>query len=206
LTDIRAVIVDWGGVMTLPPSREAFARLQSLAGLEAEPFAAAWLHHRHAYDLGEVDSAGYWRRVAGRAFDDATLRALRAADAACWSVPNTALVAWLGALKAAGLELALLSNTPREQWGALRSTLTWLPLCDVVVLSCELGVVKPDPTIYRHCLSLLHADARQTLFIDDRVENVEAAERLGMHAIRYASAGALRQWLLERFDRRLPLP
>jgi putative hydrolase of the HAD superfamily len=207
--DLRAVIVDWGGVMTLPPTPEAFARLQELVGLDADAFPIAWLRHRHAYDLGEVDAAEYWRRVGAegdRAVDADTLAKLRVADAACWAVPNPAMVAWLATLKRAGMKLALLSNTPREQWQALRETLTWLPLCDAVVLSYELRIAKPDPKIYAHCLDDLGSRGEETLFIDDRQENVEAARQAGIHAVVYTTTEALRAELEERYGALLPLP
>jgi putative hydrolase of the HAD superfamily len=209
MTDIRAVIVDWGGVLTLPPRQEILARMQRLVGLDAAAFASAWFRHRHAYDLGQIDAAEYWRRVGaedGRVFDEPALRTLRELDAACFEVPNPAMVGWLGALKSANRKLALLSNTPREQWVALQHTLTWLPLIDVVVLSCDLGVAKPDPAIYAHCLDRLSCEGRETLFVDDRPENVAAAQRLGMQAVVYTSTEALRASLLELCETLLPLP
>jgi putative hydrolase of the HAD superfamily len=209
MIDIRAVIIDWGGVMALPPSKEAFARLQELAGLDAVAFAAAWSRHRRVYDLGEVDAREYWRRVGGeggRNYDQSKLERLLAQDAACWSVPNAAMVSWLQRLKAVRLRLALLSNTPREQWVALQPTLTWLPLCDIVMLSCELGLAKPDPAFYSLCLECLGLGAGETLCIDDRVENVATADELGINAILFTTADALKQELVERFGERLPLP
>jgi putative hydrolase of the HAD superfamily len=209
LTDIRAVIVDWGGVLTLPPSPEVLTRMQSLVGLDAATFAATWFRHRRAYDLGQVDAAEYWRRVgaeARRSFDASTLRTLRELDAACFEARNPAMVTWLRALKAANRKLALLSNTPREQWVALQHTLTWLPLLDVVVLSCDLGVAKPDPAIYAHCLERLGCEGRETLFVDDRPENVAGAERLGIQAVVYTTPEALRASLQELSGTLLPLP
>src|SRR5262245_43086666 len=209
LSDIRAVIVDWGGVLTLPPRPEFLARMQGLVGLDADAFASTWLRHRRAYDLGQVDAAEYWRRVgaeAGRVFDAAALRTLRELDAACFEVPNPAMVAWLGALKSAKQRLALLSNTPREQWIALQHTLTWAPLLDVVVLSCELGVAKPDRAIYVDCLERLGLAPTETLFIDDRVENVTAAQQLGMQAVVYTTTEALRAQLRELDGALVPLP
>jgi len=209
LTDIRAVVVDWGGVLTLPPSPDVLARMHSLVGLDADTFGAVWFRHRRAYDLGQVDATEYWRRVgveAQRAFDASTLRTLRELDAACFEVPNPAMVAWLGALKSADRRLALLSNTPHEQWIALQHTLTWLPLLDTVVLSCDLSIAKPDPQIYAYCLERLGIAPSEALFVDDREDNVEAARRLGMHALAYTTTETLRARVRELCGPRFPLP
>lgn len=58
--------------------------------------------------------------------------------------------------------------------------------------SCYMGIRKPDPSIYRHALGILGKPAERTLFIDDRLENVAAAAAVGMKAIRFTGADALR--------------
>jgi putative hydrolase of the HAD superfamily len=58
--------------------------------------------------------------------------------------------------------------------------------------SCYMGIRKPDPYIYRHALGILGKPAERTLFIDDRLENVAAAAAVGMKAIRFTGADALR--------------
>jgi putative hydrolase of the HAD superfamily len=58
----------------------------------------------------------------------------------------------------------------------------------VIVISSEFGVEKPDPSIYLHTLDLMGVDARQTVFVDDRLENVQAAEALGMIGIHHVTA------------------
>ena len=61
--------------------------------------------------------------------------------------------------------------------------------------SCYMGIRKPDPSIYRHGLGILGKPANRTLFIDDRLENVAAAAAVGMKAIRFTGAEALRREL-----------
>jgi putative hydrolase of the HAD superfamily len=59
--------------------------------------------------------------------------------------------------------------------------------------SCYMGIRKPDPRIYRRALGILGARAERSVFIDDRLENVAAAAALGMKAIRFTGADALRR-------------
>lgn len=59
--------------------------------------------------------------------------------------------------------------------------------------SCYMGIRKPDPSIYRRALGILGVSADRSLFIDDRLENVAAAGAVGMKAIRFTGADALRR-------------
>jgi len=59
--------------------------------------------------------------------------------------------------------------------------------------SCYMGLRKPDPNIYRRALGILDKPAERSLFIDDRLENVAAAAAVGMKAIRFTGADALRR-------------
>jgi putative hydrolase of the HAD superfamily len=59
--------------------------------------------------------------------------------------------------------------------------------------SCYMGLRKPDPNIYRRALGILGMPAERSLFIDDRLENVAAAAAVGMKAIRFTGADALRR-------------
>jgi len=52
-----------------------------------------------------------------------------------------------------------------------------------VYLSHIVGIRKPDPLIFKHVLTELKAKADETIFIDDTVENVEAAKKIGIHTI-----------------------
>jgi putative hydrolase of the HAD superfamily len=205
---IRGVIVDFGGVLALPPSPEALARLQMISGFDdADAFLASLWRHRRSYDLGQVSAEEYWRLVGAereRDYDPAALERLCAEDAACWAVQNAALVAWLETLKAAGLRLALLSNIPREQWAALKDGLGWLSLCDVVVVSYELRIAKPDPEVYRLCLEQLSLRPDEVVFVDDHPDNIAAAAALGINALLFTTIDALR-CELANFDG-VPLP
>jgi len=62
----------------------------------------------------------------------------------------------------------------------------------VAFSSCYVGLRKPDPAIYRRALDILGSDPARTLFIDDRQENVDGAVGVGMKAIRFSGAAALR--------------
>ena len=187
------------------PRLEHVAALAGICGIEPDDFGAAWGASRIAYDAGALTAAEYW---LGLGIDDESLlEQAIAADADAWSVPNLALAEWLVALREAGVRTAILSNMPREQWALLGPMYErWLAGCDEVTLSFEVECVKPDERIYRHCLERLGVEPGETLFLDDRAENVDAARALGMDAILYTTVDALLPELERRFGRTLPLP
>jgi FMN phosphatase YigB (HAD superfamily) len=69
----------------------------------------------------------------------------------------------------------------------LTSAVEWLPEFDHMTFSCDVRLVKPKPAIYEHCLHGVGVGASEALFFDDRPENVEAARRLGIHAIEFTT-------------------
>ena len=108
----------------------------------------------------------------------------------------------VGDLKAAGYRLYVLSNMSREFIDFLRRFPVY-GLFDGEVVSCEEGVVKPEPEIYRRLLGRYGLDLAQTLFIDDRPANIAAAAALGIHGFVFdhrdpdAACDALRRRLLQ---------
>ena len=112
--------------------------------------------------------------------------------------PTEALV---GDLKAAGYKLYVLSNMSREFIDFLRRIPVYANF-DGEVVSCEEGVCKPEPAIYRLLLSRFGLDPAETLFIDDRADNIAAAREAGINGHLFdrhnpaASCEALREQLL----------
>ena len=104
-------------------------------------------------------------------------------------------------LKAAGYKLYVLSNMSLEFIEFLRKTEVY-KYFDGEVVSCEEHVVKPDAEIYRRLVERFGLDVSETLFIDDRKENVEAARNEGWEGFNFnprnpeESCATLREILL----------
>ncbi len=90
---------------------------------------------------------------------------------------------------------ALLSNSwVRDGW-ALADELGLADALDVCVVSAEVGVVKPDPRIYTTTLERLAVSPAEAVFVDDFIQNVDAARRLGLQAIHFTDPLLARQQL-----------
>ncbi|MGH9734965.1 MAG: HAD family hydrolase, partial [Candidatus Acidiferrales bacterium] len=125
-------------------------------------------------------------------------------DRDMWSRANDEMTAWLASLRPAGYKTALLSNMQHEMIAHVRAKFGWLNGFDHQIFSSEVRLVKPDPALYRVCLAKLGTEPRETIFIDDREQNVAAARALGIHAIRFRSVPDLRRDLASAAFRPLP--
>jgi putative hydrolase of the HAD superfamily len=65
----------------------------------------------------------------------------------------------------------------------------------VALSSCYLGVRKPNAAIYERALDILGRPPQKILFVDDRIENVTAAAKAGMQAIKFDGEKQLRSEL-----------
>jgi len=207
---LRAVVFDYGMVLTEGQNAEAHAELVRISGLPLERFEALYWADRHAYDEGKLSGIAFWQkfvREAGLPENQSMVDELNLWDARMWTTQNPAMLAWQLALKERGLRTAILSNMGDNVLENMKREFDWLDRFDVLVWSYQLQMAKPDPAIYLHTLAELGTAAGETLFIDDRAVNVDAARALGMLALEFSTVARLRADLIAAgLDAELPLP
>jgi 2-haloacid dehalogenase len=103
----------------------------------------------------------------------------------------------LAELREAGVRLYALSNWSAETFPVARPRYPFLEWFDGIVISGEVGIAKPDARLFHHLLETYELEPATTVFIDDSEANVRAARDLGIHAIRFEGAEALRRRLAE---------
>jgi len=191
----RGVILDWGGVMT-NPIRDMVAAWLDDEDVDHEHYAAAirpWVagayaqngeaNPIHALERGEctVEEFERWlaSRIARRNGVQVVAEGLltRMFAGSTMALPMQAAVQ---VIRTAGLRTALLSNS----WGMADYPRDLFPgMFDVVVISGEVGMRKPEERIFRHAAGLLGLESAECVFIDDIEVNVSAAEAIGMTTI-----------------------
>ncbi len=191
-TSIRAVIFDFGGVLGLPQDPARVATMASLCGLSMEKFQSAYRRDRSELDRGTLPAEEYWGRIlqtAGVAADPDLIARIEREDSLGWTGINQAVVDWGAELRATGYITAILSNMPEAKLSFMRSTgsFGWINEFRPAIFSCDYLLVKPEPEIYRLCLEKLAVDPGACIFLDDVLQNVQAARDLGMHAIHFRS-------------------
>jgi len=94
---------------------------------------------------------------------------------------------WIQGLKDKGYNVYLLSNYGRTAFAATKASLGFVSLVDGMVISYEVKKVKPEPEIYQALLNKYGLKPEECIFLDDREENVRAAEEFGIHGIVFTS-------------------
>ena len=207
MTHITAVIFDYGNVLSQsqPP-----ADVQAMAYILHTPvprFRELYWQSRLAYDEAALDPATYWHNLAsaaGRNLIDTQVATLVEIDSRSWSHPAPVVPEWARALHAAGLRTAILSNMPAP----VRDYITlcrWLPPFHHRTFSCDVRSAKPAPEIFEHSIAGLGAPPSETLFLDDRPENIRAAEALGLRAVLFTTLDEVARELARSFDSAVPL-
>src|SRR5215469_10344150 len=191
---IKAIILDYGDVISLPADPAVMSSMAALFGLPLDRFRQLYGFLRHDYDSGALHATAYWNKIADAAgvqLDDDKLAHLRKADVTMWSRLNEPVLRWVDELREAGYKTAVLSNMHHDMVQRVLSNRAWAKRFDVLVLSSPLGMAKPQPEIFKYCLKELNLKPHEAVFIDDREENVEAAIRVGIASICAPSTHAL---------------
>jgi 2-haloacid dehalogenase len=98
-------------------------------------------------------------------------------------------------LKKAGYLLYGLSNWSAETFPIAREKYDFFHLLDDIVISGEVGMIKPDPEIFEHLLERIDKTAQECLFIDDAPANIEQAHKMGFATIHFHSPEQLEEEL-----------
>lgn len=100
--------------------------------------------------------------------------------------PNDAMVSFIRDLKQqsqGAMEIYAMSNISKEDWAVLSTKMPDWSMFNQVFTSGHAGMRKPDPNFYRHVLQEIKLSPEETLFIDDKMENVLAAKSLGIDSL-----------------------
>jgi len=183
---IHAVIFDLGGVLVRTDDRLPRTRLAESLGMSYAELSALVFEGPSARQatLGQISEQEHLEATCLALKKPASeWQTFREAFFAGDGIDNE-LVDFIRRLRPK-YKTGILSNA----WSGVRQWLTefWriMDAFDEAVLSAEVGLMKPDPRIYALALQQLGVLPAEAVFVDDFNENVEAARRLGLHAIRF---------------------
>jgi epoxide hydrolase-like predicted phosphatase len=190
---IRAIIFDLGGVLLRTSDFEPRAHLA--AGLnmnrhELEQFIFGGESGDQA-TRGEISVQQHWENLRQQInYSTEEFEAL-VKDFFAYDEIDESLIDYVRELHKI-YKTALLSNA----WDDLRQIITenWHfdDAFDIMIISAEVRVAKPDPRIFQLVLDRLGVIADQAIFVDDMNRNVEGAKLAGMHAIQFKTPQQLR--------------
>lgn len=183
---LRAVIFDYGQVLSKSAEPAARARLLEITGLAPEIFDAHYWKYRLDYDRGTLNGRTYWQTISRDTDLNLTpeqIESLIEQDVLLWATVNPIMLDWLTRVQAAGFKTAILSNMGEDLLAHMRKHFCWFDGFHHLTWSCELDMIKPEAAIYEHTLQKLGVPPDEALFLDDKIENVEGARAIGLHAL-----------------------
>jgi epoxide hydrolase-like predicted phosphatase len=193
MTDIEAIIFDFGGVMVPFSEMDSLQEQEARLGLQPGSLAEMlWQSPDwRLAEVGAITDEEYWRR-AGARLGFHTLGEIHDFQQDLFRDARTDqrmadLVRGLRGQYRTGL----LSNASDVLPRLLHERYGLDGLFDVEVISALVGLVKPDPAIYRLALERLGTAPEATVFVDDYEPNVASAAALGIRAIHFVGYEAL---------------
>jgi 2-haloacid dehalogenase len=197
ISKIDTVIFDIGNVLYRWDLRCLFAKLiddpEELDWFLAHVVTPEW-HFQH--DAGRPFADMVAER--SREFPEYTDHIIAYSERFPESIPGPVddMLDLVGALANRGVPLFAISNFGAEAWAQFRPSAPIFDLFTDIVISGEEKLIKPDAAIYELALKRFSRRADQCLFIDDRLENIEAGEAIGMPGYHFSNAVLLENKLL----------
>ena len=185
---VRACLVDVYDTIVNSRFESRLRDVAAFAGVDADAWLAGWVKTRTERDLGTLsvaDSVGQALLASGIDPAPELVDTLVRKDAELLRQQVRLFddaVPFLTGVRASGMAIALVSNCG-DTTRALLDYLGVIPLADAVVLSCEVGSMKPSPDIYRTALEDLGVAAADAVMIDDQPGFCAGAEAVGVRAI-----------------------
>lgn len=182
---VKNVFIDFGGVLVRtedkgPRTRQAENLGMTYRQLEKVIFES---ESSQKASTGEIPEEAHWQAVA----EALRLPRLEADKVTAeFFAGDRTDQTWLNYLRGVrpACKVCLISNA----WSGLRAWITKQGFADAfdhMVVSAEVGLMKPDPRIYRLALEELSASPAESVFIDDVLANVAAARLVGMAGIHF---------------------
>jgi putative hydrolase of the HAD superfamily len=197
---VRAVIFDLGQVLVTYEHQKTLAAVAALSRVSVAEVQTLYHEVAAAVGIGTLDAMGLHRFYVERAGVHEDAEQFFTAFGAGLARMDAALAYALELQARPGVAVGIISNTNEAHVYWLDEYLPELQQFDLVIMSNEVGIAKPDQEIYRLALELLDVDARQAIFIDDIAENVYGAQALGLHGIVHSdwaiTRPALENWLV----------
>jgi putative hydrolase of the HAD superfamily len=185
---VQAVLFDFGKVLSNPADPGAWSKMLALTGLDDARLHEAYWAYRHDYDRHTLNAIPYWRAVAthtGTTFTHEQIENLLELDVDMWTSMNHPMVEFAQRLQRAGFRTGILSNIGDAIAQGIVARMPWLSNFYHCTWSYSLGMAKPEAAIYLKTAEALQTAPENILFIDDRPENIAAAEALAFQTILY---------------------
>ncbi|HWL07393.1 MAG TPA: HAD family phosphatase [Planctomicrobium sp.] len=188
---LKTIIFDMGNVLTFFSHEKMCRQIAQLCGCSTESLRQELIDSglQWEFERGRIDEHQLKTRLEARYGCRLDLSELCRATADIFTL-NSTIVPVLDELKRRGLRLVLLSNTCVTHVRFIQQEFDVLNRFDHLVLSFEVGAVKPEPAIYQAAIQAAECEPHEALYTDDISEYVEAGRSHGLNAVVFTTTEA----------------
>jgi epoxide hydrolase-like predicted phosphatase len=193
---IKAIVFDFGGVVVDCTGQDIEKFVSEALNLSLQVVESTLFSVGGELIEGRISDESFWKNYAELIEKPLPMQweSLLKEFLIQRAVINLEMVKILKALKKRGFLLPLLSNIAPFQAEIFRK-LGYFDHFSHLILSCEVGLKKPDPKFFKYLLDRIDLQPQECLFVDDEKPNVIAAMDLEMHAIQYQTVQELQHQL-----------
>lgn len=189
----RVLFVDIGGVCCENPYIAMSEELHRMFGVSGADAMKVLFREAVPLDLGRQDFVQFHAKVVSELGLPLNFSQFESLHESCLRLKDDVIHLLSEVRGRNGLRVVALSNIPAYTWKLLDKKFSISALFDDAVLSYQHRVGKPDPAIFEIALRRAGIDATDALFIDDRKENVEEAEKEGIDSVLFTTVEMLRK-------------
>lgn len=189
---IKVGIFDVGGVLHGSSGDYIFQDIINTLNVKEEILRKAWDKFIDKLGKGQINENEFWQQILKETKSKQKLpkESLLSREFIKHYNRNDAVIDLVNRLKNNGYKVAVLSNSIKAH-SDYQYKIGIYQNFDEVVLSQEVGMQKPDSKIYKYLLKKLGIKAEEAFFVDDNVDNVKAAAKLGIKAILFKNVKQL---------------
>ncbi|MBX9743647.1 MAG: HAD family phosphatase [Chlamydiales bacterium] len=196
---IQTMYFDLGNVLIFFSHQKMYQQLASISGLSADFLQSIFIQDGLGlqYETGCITTNDFYSHLHKLGNRDFSKEEFVQATSQIFH-PNEEMPPIIEEMKQQSIRLILLSNTSECHFNYIAQNYPIIHKFDELVLSYKVGACKPNPMIFQHALKLAECPHSHCFFVDDVLEYVEAARKVGLDSEVFSNMNLFRQHLRDR--------
>lgn len=179
---INAVIFDWGGVLIEDPTKKLISIFAEILKINKKELIPLYSKYKDAFQRGKLSEDEYWKNICNYFnINEPSIGSLWRYALRFSYKENKDVFSLASSLKKNRYKIGILSNTepPSIEFFLEQN----YKIFDTIIFSCKEGYRKPEREIYEIAISNLNLSPEESVFIDDKKENLDGAQKIGIKTI-----------------------
>lgn len=182
---IKAIIFDWGGVLVDDPKDGLIEYCANSLNLDASVLKNVFSPYEESFQKGKISEEELWSKICSELnVEKPHIKSLWKEAARHVLKDKPQIYNLVQLLKKEGYKIGFLSNTEPPLMEYFFEN-KYEKYFDIITFSCAENTVKPEEKIYNLTSKKLKVNSDECIFIDDKIENINGARRVGMKGIQF---------------------